>query len=256
MNAPQHDPRSVDDDPTGMRALLRGLPDPGPMPADLVARIQASLAEQPHPQHSHAEQPHAAGGGRVVELEGYRSRRTARKGPWLAAAAGLLAVAGGGVIASGGPTSMIAALGGGHSSASGVPASVERSPQDTAASAGSPAQVRVVMTNGAWSGTDLAAAASAALGARGTSAPTVNPSTPSSPALGAIATADGGRDCATALGVPADSTVLIDLGTHDGAPTALVVATTAQGQRTAYLVGRNCRTGHSELRIGPQPLRA
>jgi hypothetical protein len=174
----------------------------------------------------------------------------------VAGRSGLLAVAGGGVIASGGPTSMIAALGGGHSSASGVPASVERSAQDTAASAGSPAQVRVVMTNGAWSGTDLAAAASAALGARGTSAPTVNPSTSSSPALGAIATADGGRDCATALGVPADSTVLIDLGTHDGAPTALVVATTAQGQRTAYLVGRNCRTGHSELRIGPQPLRA
>ena len=38
-----------DDDPTGMRALLSSLPEPGPMPADLVARITASIAaEQQH----------------------------------------------------------------------------------------------------------------------------------------------------------------------------------------------------------------
>lgn len=34
-------------DPTGMRELLRGLPDPGPMPSDLVDRIHASLAALP-----------------------------------------------------------------------------------------------------------------------------------------------------------------------------------------------------------------
>ena len=37
--------RPVEDDPTGMRALLRSLPDPGPMPDHLVRRIQATLAE-------------------------------------------------------------------------------------------------------------------------------------------------------------------------------------------------------------------
>lgn len=37
---------SPDDDPTGVRALLSSLPDPGPMPPELVQRITASLAEE------------------------------------------------------------------------------------------------------------------------------------------------------------------------------------------------------------------
>src|SRR5689334_13821532 len=36
----------VEPDPTGIRALLGALPDPGPMPEDLVARIQASIAAE------------------------------------------------------------------------------------------------------------------------------------------------------------------------------------------------------------------
>ncbi|MDO5502110.1 MAG: hypothetical protein Q4G67_02940 [Actinomycetia bacterium] len=41
-------PGSPDDDvdPTGVRAILAGLPDPGPMPADLIERINASLATE------------------------------------------------------------------------------------------------------------------------------------------------------------------------------------------------------------------
>ena len=42
-----HDDRTpVEHDPTGMRALLAGLPEPGPMPDDLVARITAALAAE------------------------------------------------------------------------------------------------------------------------------------------------------------------------------------------------------------------
>ena len=41
----QHDDTApVEHDPTGMRALLASLPEPGPMPDDLVARISAALA--------------------------------------------------------------------------------------------------------------------------------------------------------------------------------------------------------------------
>ena len=40
------DPTPVEHDPTGMRDLLASLPDPGPMPEDLVARIMAALAEE------------------------------------------------------------------------------------------------------------------------------------------------------------------------------------------------------------------
>ncbi len=39
-----HDPQSEEDlDPTGIRAMLANLPDPGPMPEELVARISQSL---------------------------------------------------------------------------------------------------------------------------------------------------------------------------------------------------------------------
>lgn len=43
LGAPSPDP---EDDPTGVRALLSSLPDPGPMPTDLVERIQASLEQE------------------------------------------------------------------------------------------------------------------------------------------------------------------------------------------------------------------
>lgn len=54
-----HDHDEVD--PTGVRALLSSLPDPGPMPAALVARITASLqAEQLHRSTTDAAAPDQA----------------------------------------------------------------------------------------------------------------------------------------------------------------------------------------------------
>lgn len=46
MSHPHDDTDPIEHDPTGMRALLGSLPDPGPMPADLVARIEAALAAE------------------------------------------------------------------------------------------------------------------------------------------------------------------------------------------------------------------
>ncbi|RIK15593.1 MAG: hypothetical protein DCC50_07640 [Acidobacteria bacterium] len=79
-----------EDDPTGIRDLLRTLPDPGPMPVDLVERISARLSEE---QEHRAERGAGAGGSApVVDLSEQRSRR--RPGRTLAylgvAAAGLL----------------------------------------------------------------------------------------------------------------------------------------------------------------------
>ena len=55
------DGRADDLDPTGIRALLSVLPDPGPMPADLVDRINASIAaEQPGREDPHRRPPPAA----------------------------------------------------------------------------------------------------------------------------------------------------------------------------------------------------
>ena len=46
MTEPHDDRTPVEHDPTGMRALLANLPDPGPMPEHLVARITAALAAE------------------------------------------------------------------------------------------------------------------------------------------------------------------------------------------------------------------
>lgn len=71
-------------DPTGMRALLRSLPDPGPMPDDLVARIQSSLAELSHEElladdegTSRRAGLGAAGVSRGTSSEGLRAGATA-----------------------------------------------------------------------------------------------------------------------------------------------------------------------------------
>lgn len=44
MSSRHDDP--IEHDPTGIRDLLAELPDPGPMPTDLVARISAALADE------------------------------------------------------------------------------------------------------------------------------------------------------------------------------------------------------------------
>lgn len=81
-------------DPTGIRDLLRSLPEPGPMPDELVRRIETRLAvelahRQPAPYGEHAEAPH---GGRVVDLSSERTRRRPGRPVLIlgAAAAGLL----------------------------------------------------------------------------------------------------------------------------------------------------------------------
>lgn len=86
------DSAAHEDDPTGIRALLGALPPPGPMPQDLVERIEARLAVE----HAHREQDPARGlaGGpdSMVDLAAERShRRPGRTVALLgAAAAGLL----------------------------------------------------------------------------------------------------------------------------------------------------------------------
>ena len=81
-----------EDDPTGIRALLQDLPDPGPMPQDLVARIEARLEVE----RAHREQEQGRGltarSDEVLDLAAERShRRPGRTVALLgAAAAGLL----------------------------------------------------------------------------------------------------------------------------------------------------------------------
>lgn len=84
-----------DVDPTGVRDLLAALPDPGPMPDDLVRRIEARLDVERASLKQRAPAGQGPRGGRVVDLAAERGRR--RPAPTIAlvgsAAAGLVAAA-------------------------------------------------------------------------------------------------------------------------------------------------------------------
>ena len=86
-----------DNDPTGMRHLLAGLKESGPMPADLNERIRASLADE-----QAARSGESAGDAsdesstfwRTMDDEGGRPLRPRRSGaPWILGAAAATVVA-------------------------------------------------------------------------------------------------------------------------------------------------------------------
>lgn len=257
-------------DPTGMRALLRGLPDPGPMPDDLVARIRASLAEL-SPLDVHAGSDEAA--DRV-------SRGTAaRPSPWWARNASKAAIAavvliGGGALVSG-PLGLSGAsddAGGDMSTAadasgekaetlSGISPEASAAtpdadgPTDTttppSSARGGAATLGAVVVR--HSGRDYSTTGLAdQIGPKATGAATT-PLTAESPGIGPIGTEIGVRSCLGALGLPRASAADVDLGTLDKTPAAVLVVTLG-GERTAYAVGRDCTTGHPALLTGPVTL--
>lgn len=69
MTGSRPEPDADDMDPTGVRALLANLPDPGPMPPELVARISHSLElEQQRRTTGAAGAASGSGGGHPVEV--------------------------------------------------------------------------------------------------------------------------------------------------------------------------------------------
>lgn len=107
MTGSTPDPRTPDDDldPTGVRALLANLPDPGPMPDELMARISQSLELEQRRRAAHAAtaasteastpaEPADGAGGSVVSLDTERARRRpGRTILWLGGAAAVAMVA-------------------------------------------------------------------------------------------------------------------------------------------------------------------
>lgn len=78
-------------DPTGVRAMLANLPDPGPMPEDLVARISQSLQLE---QERRAEPAREETGPAPISLDAERRRRRpGRTVLWLGGAAAVAMVA-------------------------------------------------------------------------------------------------------------------------------------------------------------------
>jgi hypothetical protein len=248
------DPTPVEHDPTGMRDLLASLPDPGPMPEDLVARIMAALAEE-----SRAAQASftAKKAGRVVDappttldagnVVPLRPHRPTLRHLGVAAAV-VTAIGLGGAALGAWPSSLtgpIAALSE-ASSADSEAGAAPAAPGADESSKGGDAEtgarvsdlsatdrldgVTIVMSGAEHSSDALAAAASALVT---TTYPTVTPLTAEAPGIGPIATAIGARTCADALGISPDAGILVDVSEVDGAPAAVLIATDGGPQTSA-----------------------
>ena len=261
MSQSHDDTAPVEHDPTGMRALLASLPAPGPMPDDLVARISAALA---------AEEQRGDGIEQLWHLDD-RAGRAAATNPELddrdalapvvplrrrvgmrhvAVAAAVVGVLGlGGFLVKSVPGDVAASLATGGSRAAADSAAGPKAQVLVAPEAGS-GEVVVVMS-GVDHTSDRLDVTARELD-DGTLDPIADLSA-ESPSLGPIATPIGARTCATALGIPADAGILVDVSEVDGVSAAVLVVHSDQG-RTAWAVDRSCTTGNTGLIRGPVSL--
>lgn len=227
---------SPDEDPTGVRALLSGLPEPDPMPDHLVERINASLAA--------AQAQRAAGPSHesVTPLVTSTRRRPGRLLFGLAGAAAavaLITVVGGTlfrtIVPSGSDTSVAGAISSSSREAgSGAsPGALDKAATD---SASTPAQIQIRRSETRYTQAGFASQArtlrSAAFGpSRATAS--------DSPALARMGTAVGLTDCLRAVGAAGAQLVRADLAFYEGVPAVIIVATT-DGIPVAYAVGQEC----------------
>ena len=263
VSVPPVPSRGPDDlDPTGIRALLSSMPDPGPMPADLVQRIQASIA---------AEQAARAGGVRpdavVVPLQANRRQRWQRFA--LVAAAAAVAAVVVPALLSGSPSTWLASLTAGTSQGSSVSsmndlhstASINSSSGSVRSDAGgapgvpvpgSPLAVsRVTIYASGAAYTAAGFAQQAATFAADQLAPVAPPGS-KAPSLGPAATATGLAPCLTALRLDPTTQVKADLATFEGRSAVVIVATsTAPTTRLAFAVNRGCTSGIVQVLAGP-----
>jgi hypothetical protein len=128
----------------------------------------------------------------------------------------------------------------------GAAAGQDGSAPQRAPAAGS-SQVVVVLTERAYSSSDLAAEAR-----RTADAPPqpLRDLAAEAPSLGPVATPIGARSCADALGISPTAGLLVDLAVVDDRPAAVIIATDDTG-RSAWAVARSCTTGTTGLISGP-----
>jgi hypothetical protein len=251
------------DDPTGIRALLASLPDPGPMPARLVDRINASIA---------AEQE-ARAGTAVASLE--QRRRPWRRIGLVAAAAAVAAVAVPALVTGTGPGSVLASLNGSRPSSAAAGAASGSSQLRSDASGGSAASgaestsragdtgsaadkryaaprgaVTVYRSNTAYTARGFTAQVQAFIDHPGSP---LAPLAAESPSTGPVGTPMGLQPCLDALHLEPASRVMADLGTYDGTQAVVLVVSTDTGQ-TAFALRRSCTAGNTSPLVGPVTL--
>jgi hypothetical protein len=225
---------SPDDDPTGVRALLSGLPEPDPMPAYLVERINASLNAE------RSQRAASFTGGLVTPLVATSRRRPGRVLFAIAGAAAvvLVAVVGTNLFRinqqAASPTSAAAIASADHGASSPAPPGAYAKAAPDAAS--TPALIQIRVSGTRYTKANFAnQARTLSSVVFGTSAPKAAESL----AAGRMDTEAGLSDCLRAVGVIDAKMVRADLAFYEGAPAVIIVATTNDGPM-AYAVGREC----------------
>lgn len=228
-------PPPDDDDPTGVRALLSGLPEPDPMPGYLVERIHASLAA--------AQAQRAARSSGVSVAPFVASKRRRRPGRVVfaiagaAAAVALVAVVSTNLFKTIQPAetsgTVAAAIPSGTALGSGAPGALDKA---AAGSASTPPLIQIRVSETRYTRTGFATQARTL----GSLAVESNPSTTAeAQRVGPVATPVGLTKCLRAIGASRAEMVRADIAFYEGAPAVIIVATT-NGIRTAYAVGREC----------------
>jgi len=241
---------SPDDDPTGVRALLSGLPEPDPMPAYLVERISASLAAE------QAQRAVTFSDASVTPLLDRRRRRSGRLLFALAGAAAAVALIG--IVGtnlfrtnatSTASDSAAAAITPGARAAEGVvPPSVSSPSANDKAAAGrsTPAVIQFRLSETRYTRAAFATQASNLRTAQLDQLDRIQPGATYSASVGRIGTTAGLADCLAAVGAGRAQAVRADLAYYEGRPAVIIVATT-DGIPTAYVVGRSCSGANATL---------
>lgn len=233
---------SPDDDQTGVRALLSGLPEPAPMPAYLVERISASLAAE------QAQRAVLASGASVTPLLATRRRprRLLFSLAGAAAAVVLIGVLGTNLVLDNSSGNATSAASSGLSSAaresSGLmpPSSSEKAvPGDALA----PASIRIRVSAVRYTQANFVVQTRRL---RDLAFDSPQPLATSSSDLGPIGTTSGLNSCLNAIGAGEAQLVQADLAFYEGRPAVIIVATT-NGVPTAYAVGRGCSQADASL---------
>jgi hypothetical protein len=244
--------RSALAEQVAVRRMLQRVPDPGPMPADLVARLDSALAGARSPGTTPATVLPMRAREERTGLLGRLAESRVTKSLVAAAAVALIGVGGYAAIQRG-PSSSGGASAGRASDASGGGAAAQ--PQ---------AASRLDQVHPQASGTDYTKAnlvgllrqrlaekelAPAGNGFEGTPPA---PSTPTSTATakatgrpaGPLTTTAGLRACLDGLGVPGVVPLYVDLATFEGKPAAVVVLPAGNGAEVAWVVSRTCAPGN------------
>lgn len=278
MTTPRHgDDTPGELDPTGVRELLSSLPDPGPMPGDLVARISTTLREEQRRREFGGAAPHTD----VISLAAERHvRRPGRTLAWLGSAAAVAVAA----------TVAVSQLWGGGMESADTAAQYQA---EVGASGGAGEATRDSADEGADEAGEGEAAGDAggddsADGEDAAAATTHSDPTAGSaprPAAGGVALSlpgpvtltgdDVSQELSTWLaqsptgeeaaaddsiyaaclallpGQPADATYGVGPGRLDGRQDVIAVVRLTPPPRQGWLLDAGCRTGEGEIRMGP-----